>query len=228
MMRRRWVGRLGQAILSVLGTVVVASAQTATLPPPVGEEGNPGSLAASPSRVGVFAGAFYGAVSGSEIENADPGTGFEGGASYRVLSDLSVWGSAAWSSFDVSGQVASLLGKRIQDSGRSATIDGSLVFTRARIGVRVDGLREPGFRFQPYLAGAVTFAKNKAKIDDVDHRGPKPTYTQSRIGGYGRFGVEFRVAPRVDVDGYTSYEVFKFPPSTDAAFSVGAGIHLRL
>jgi hypothetical protein len=231
MMQRRRVVRPALAILAVLATVVVAGAQTATLPPPVGQEGKPSSpLAPSPSRVGVFAGAFYGSLSGSHIEHVDPGAGFDGGASYRVLSDLSVWASFATSSYNVSKQqVTQLLGKDVLDSGRSATVEGSLTFTRVRVGVRVDGLRESTFRFQPYFVGAAIFTTNKAKLDTVDGVPPaNPSHSDSKIGGYGRFGVELHVTPRVDVDGFATYEVFEFPASTNAALSAGGGVHFRL
>jgi hypothetical protein len=179
--------------------------------------------------VGVFAGAFYGSLSGSHVEHVDPGPGFDGGASYRVLRDLSVWASVATSSFNVKGQqVTQILGKRVLESGRSATVDGSLTFTRVRVGVRVDGLREPAFRFQPYFVGAAIFTTNKGKVDSVDGVRQNSSHSDSKIGGYGRFGMELRVAPRVDVDGYASYEVFEFPASTTAALSAGGGIHFRL
>lgn len=218
-------------------TSAVVSAQTPAppVPPPVdplpvvAEEPEQGLLQSNPARVHVFAGVDYGSLKGSEIENADPMLGFEGGASFRVMWDLSVWGSYATSSSTIQGQVVQLLDVPVRPDGRSGTVDGQIDLNRFRVGIRVDGLREAGFRVQPYLVGAAIFTSNKVKLDTVDGRAPaanRRSFKDDQIGALGRFGVEAHVTSMIAIDGHLSYEIFELPPATNASAGVGGGISL--
>jgi hypothetical protein len=223
------------ALLAGAGTAAptLVAAQAPDSPPPpepaVVADETPEELQVNGTRLRVHGGVLYGTVSGSEVEKTDPAFGFEIGGSFRVLRGLSICGSFAKSRSNVDGQVVQLLDVPVRVDGRSGTVDGRVDFDRFRVGVRVDGLRQPSFRVQPYLLGAATFTKNKVKLDTVDRAKPaQPSYDDSQIGGVGQFGVEVGVAPRIGVDAHFVYEVFEFPPATNSSLGVGAGVALRL
>lgn len=212
-------------------------------PPPVTAMEAPAPAAAelqsAATRGGAFAGAVWGGLSGSEVQKADAAPGFEGGAFWRVWRGASVWGSYAVSSHDVNGQLIQLLDQPVRPGGRSGTVEGSIQVSRLRAGVRLDALRESGWPLAPYAVAAVCFSTVEVTIDRVDGREPVPvpdaegrpvdirSLDDSQLGGLGRFGVEYEVAPAVRVDVHGSYEVFEFPAGTSASAAAGAGLVYR-
>ncbi len=232
------------AFLATLVSGSGASGQTADAPPapPVtapAPEVAADALEAAESRGGVFGGILWGSLDGSEVEKADPAMGFEGGAFWHLWRGISVWGSYAVSSHDVNGQLLQLLDQPVRAGGRSATVEGSVQVNRARAGVRLDALRQAGWRFVPYAVAAVCFSSIEVTVDKVDGADPVPvpdaagnpvdirSLDDTQLGGLGRFGVECEVSPILHVDVHGSFEVFEFPAGTNASATAGAGLVYR-
>ena len=197
-------------------------------------------LTPDPSRGGAFGGLSWATLGGTEVEKADPVLGFEGGAFVRVWRGAGLWGSFALHSHSLSGQISQLLDQPLRPRGRSATVDGSIKVTRARVGVRLESVRQADWRFVPYVVGAVSFAKIDVTVDKVDGAAPLPVpdalgkpvdvsrFDKSRLGGLGRFGVEYDALPHIRVDLHADYEVYAFPPGTAASAALGANLVYRL
>lgn len=237
------------AFLATFVSVSGASGQTAEPdappPPPVA---SPVPLPAPESAAlerpgspgGVFGGVLWSSLEGSEVEKADPALGFEGGAFWHVWRGVSVWGSYAVSSHDVNGQLVQLLDQPVRGDGRSGTVEGSVQVNRARAGVRLDAMRQAGWRFAPYAVAAVCFSSIEVTVDSVDgDNDPDPvpdaqgnlvdirSIDDTQLGGLGRFGMEYEVSPILRVDVHGSFEVFEFPPGTNASATAGAGLVYR-
>ncbi|NNE42651.1 MAG: outer membrane beta-barrel protein [Gemmatimonadetes bacterium] len=199
-----------------------------------------GTLGREEDRFAVRAGWSYGTMNGSEIEKTDPSTGFEVGATYRVLGSLSLAGSYATDAADVDGQLVALMDQRVRPDGRSATVLGKVETTRFRVGVRLDAYREQDWRVWPYFAGAVVFSTIDITIDSVNGAPPVPfppdpagnivdisSYSDSQIGAMVRTGLEYPVASAVSVDVNGSFEIIEFEPGTNSIFAVNTGLLFR-
>ncbi len=237
------------ALLSILVSGPPARGQSgdpdAPAPPPVTTmEPAPApeavALDRGDSRGGVFGGLLWGSLDGSEVEKADPAIGFEGGAFWHVWRGVSVWGSYALSTHDVNGQLVQLLDQPVRGDSRSGTVTGSVQASRARAGVRLDAVRQPGWRFVPYAVAAVCFSSVEVTVDSVDGVAPPAAVPDAsgnpvdirriddtQLGGLGRFGVEFQVAPMLRVDVHGTYEVLEFPAGTNASAAAGTGLVYR-
>lgn len=200
-----------------------------------------GGLGRDASRFAVHLGGSYGTMQGSELENLDPSTGFDVGVSFRFLGNLSAVGYYAADKANVSGQLTQLLDQRVRADGRSGLVEGEVKTERFRAGLRVDAYRERGWRFTPYLLGAVVFSDIEVTIDSVDGAPPAPipsadplqprtdisTVKSNEIGGLGRLGVEYRVASRIAVDLNGNVEIIEAQPGTNTIFAVNSGLVVR-
>jgi hypothetical protein len=205
--------------------------------PTLGADWTPthGELGQNDRRVAIGIGASYGVLSGSEVEKVDPGPGLEVGVAVRALWSLSAVGSFAVNSSDVSGQLIQLIDQNVRTDGRSGNVQGSMRVGRLRAGLRFDALREQNWRFHPYLTVAVVYSRTEVNIDSVDGVSPPPevtgpppeflpvnlkSFTDTQLGGLGRFGVEWAFHPRMALDLSGSYEVIEFPSGTNAITSI--------
>jgi Outer membrane protein beta-barrel domain len=199
-----------------------------------------GGLGHEATRFALHIGGSWGPVNGTEVEKVDPASGFEVGLSARVLWSISLYGSYASTSGNVSGQLVQLLDQRVRADGRSGNVDGSLDFRRYRAGLRIDGLRQKNWPFQAYFVGAAVFTTNEIKLDSVDHAPPVPIalpqggsvdlrkFDDSQTGFLGRVGVEYPLVPHAWVYVNFTYEVLEPPPGTNATTSFNGGLTLRI
>lgn len=202
-------------------------------------EATMGDLGRTTTRIGLHLGAFYGATSGSEVRRVEPAAGLEVGASYRVLGSFSLYGSYALSSADVKGQVTELIDQKVRPDGRSGNVDGTIDLSRFRAGIRVDALREKGWKYQPYLVLAASITNSTVELKTVDGAPPRPSrnpegilidpssFADSQIGAMGRLGVEYPVANHVGANLAFTYEGIELPPGTHSVISAYGGLTLR-
>jgi hypothetical protein len=179
----------------------------------------------------VHGGVQYANPAGSELEKTDPGLGFEGGVAVYLLWNLSVDLSFAMGSSDVDGQVEQLLDTSLREDGRSATVQASVDFTRVRAGVRLDSFRQEGWRVQPYVVGAVVWAKSEVTVDRVDGGAPAPgraSFDSSQLGALARMGFEVELSENLGLDIAGNYEVLEFPAGTSSLTSVTGGFFYRI
>jgi hypothetical protein len=201
-----------------------------------------GDLGRSDSRYALHIGGNYGVISGAEVEGVDPGIGYEGGLSFRVLGSLSVFGSYAVNSSTVDAQLIEILDQDVRPERRSGHVEGDVETSRLRAGLRIDAHHESGWRFRPYLVGAVLFSTIDVKIDSVDNVSPPPKVptnppgsppvdirkiSDEQLGAMLRFGVEYYVMRAVAIDLNVSHEVVEFPAGTNAITSFHGGLSIR-
>jgi hypothetical protein len=199
-----------------------------------------GDLGRDDTRFAVHAGVSYGTMEGSEVEDTEPARGIDVGFSVRVLGSISVLASYAVDRSDVSGQLPQIIDQNVRADGRSGHVIGQVESRRLRAGLRVDAYREQGWRFQPYIMGAVTRSIVEVTLDSVDGQSPPSPVpslnpaepatdissfdTGSLLGALGRIGMEVRVSSRIGVDVNGTVEVVEFEPGTNTIFSGGSGL----
>ncbi len=191
----------------------------------------------------VHGGVQYANPAGSELEKTDPGLGFEAGAAVYLLWNLSVDLSFAMGSSDVDGQISQLLDYPVREDRRSATVQGSVDFTRVRLGVRVDGLRQDAWHLQTYVLLAAVYSKIEVTVDQIDGAPPPPDdppppdpptifdappWDESQIGALARLGIEIELAKNMGLDIAGNYEVLEFPAGTASLASVTGGFFYRI
>jgi hypothetical protein len=186
----------------------------------------------------VHGGVQYANPAGSEFGKLDPGLGFEGGVAVHLIWNLSLDLSFALGSSDVDGQVVQLLDSTVREDGRSGTVLASADFTRARAGIRIDGLRQEGWRVQTYaLAAVIFYTKTEVTVDQV---GGSPLasgrasfdssqfFNLRRLGALCRVGGEVELARHMGLDVAGNYEILEFPTGTASLTSVTIGFFYRI
>jgi opacity protein-like surface antigen len=210
-------------------------------------EATGGDLGRDTSRFALRAGARYGTMKGSEIENTDPSRGFDAGVSARVFGAVSVFAGYALDRADVDGQVLQLLDQNVRADGRSGTVKGEIETKRFRAGVRLDAYRERDWRFLPYFLIGALYSTVEARIDEVDGAPPVPIPSPDpgepptdistisnedgkavdKIGGLAGAGFEFPFGSMFALDVHGHYEAVELEAGTNSILSVGTGIVLR-
>jgi opacity protein-like surface antigen len=140
----------------------------------------------------------------------------------------------------VDGQIVELLDQPVRADGRSGNVSGELTFTRYRVGLRLDGLRQQNWPAQVYFIGGAVFATTKVAIDTVDYATPGLVpapgggrvdlggFEDSQVGFMGRIGMEYRVAANLSVNLGFTYEVFEPPPGTNSNTAFNGGLTYRI
>jgi hypothetical protein len=204
-------------------------------------EATGGDLGRDTSRYALRAGARYGMMAGSELEDLDPSIGFDAGVSVRVFGVVSVFAGYALDRADLEGQVARLLDQDLRADGRSGTVRGEVETGRVRAGIRLDAYRERDWKFRPYFLIGALLSNVQATIDEIDGAPPAPVPSGDpsepptdvskievdKTGVMAGAGLEFPIGPMLAVDLHGVYEVVELEAGTNTILSGGSGIVVR-
>jgi hypothetical protein len=224
--KRSRIGALGLALFLALAPSAWAAPWEADV----------GDLGRNAHSFAVHVGLSYGTLTGSEVPKTEAGPGFEGGLSYRVGGNLSLYGGLAWHTSNVNGQIVSILDTNVRKDGRSGTVEGTVTTPRIRGGIRVDAYRMEDWKFQVYLMGGALYSMVEGKLDSIDGQSPPDPYEApdgSEVdpgkieanlwGAFGRVGVDYLLGERFAVDLNFTYETIDPPAGTNdlSTFTLG-------
>ncbi|MEZ5066428.1 MAG: hypothetical protein R3B81_17000 [bacterium] len=226
---------MSRALVAAVGAALLLAAGSAQAE----WQATQGDLGRSEARAILRAGGAWAGPTGGDVDKTKPGVNYQAAAAYRVWGMFSVCGSFATGSFDVDGQVVSLIGQYVRSDLRSGNVSGSYEPQRLRLGLRFEALRTETSRVVPYLEGGALFTTTKFTIDSVDRSTPGfapnadgeiqsvAQFERSTTGAFLRGGVEWLTAGPVGVYTEATFDAVSIPAGLHSIVSVGAGISLR-